>query len=455
MKSKRVLGIIAIVAVVLIIFLAIGKSQGWFGKEGYIKVAVEQGKTRDVVELITANGKIQPETEVKISPDVSGEIVELVVKEGDVVKKGQYLLKIKPENYIMMRNRMEAALNSSRAREKQSEAMLEQRKLDYKRNKKLYEERAISEAEFEQYETNYNTAMAEKEAAVFSVQSAQASLEEAEENLQKTSIYAPMSGTISALNVELGERVVGTEMMSGTEILRIADLSKMEVEVEVNENDIVRVSYMDTAMIEVDAYLDTKFKGLVTEIPVSANTQGITTDQVTNFNVKIRLLPESYQDKITETNPNPLRPGMSATADIQTDVQKDVFSIPIQAVTTRFYDPEAESFDESKEKDEEHVESITIGEEETSVQTSTTDVKADEEKEKQVVVFVEKDGKAMIKVVKTGIQDNTYIQITEGVDPEDNIIVAPYSAISKQLNNDMTIEVVSEKELYKTDKKKN
>lgn len=455
MKSKRVLGIIAITAVVLIIFLAIGKSQGWFGKEGYLKVAVEQGQTRDVVELITANGKIQPETEVKISPDVSGEIVELVVKEGDIVEKGQFMLKIKPENYIMMRNRMEAALNSSKAREKQSEAMLAQRKLDYKRNKKLYEERAISESEYEQSETNYTTALAEKEAAAFSVQSAKASLEEAEENLQKTSIYAPMSGTISSLNVELGERVVGTEMMSGTEILRIADLSKMEVEVEVNENDIVRVSYMDTALIEVDAYLDTKFKGVVTEIPVSANTQGITTDQVTNFNVKILLLPESYQDKVTESNPNPLRPGMSATADIQTDIQKNVFSIPIQAVTTRFYDPEAEEFEKKAEKVEERVESVTIGEGETSVQSASVERdKDDEEKEKQVVVFIEKDGQALIRLVKTGIQDNTNIQILEGIDPEDKIIVAPYSAISKQLDNNTTVEVVPEEDLFSSDKKK-
>lgn len=451
MKSKKLLGIIAAVAVVLIIVLAVGKKQGWFGNEGYIKVAVEQGETRDVVELITANGKIQPETEVKISPDVSGEIVELVVKEGDIVEKGQYLLKIKPENYIMMRNRMEAALNSSKAREKQAEAQLGQRKLDFKRTKKLFEEQAISEAEYEQAETNYNTALAEKEAAAFSVQSAEASLEEAEENLQKTSIYAPMSGTISALNVELGERVVGTEMMSGTEILRLADLSMMEVEVEVNENDIVRVAYMDTALIEVDAYMDKRFIGVVTEIPVSANTSGITTDQVTNFNVKIRLLPESYQDEVTESNPNPLRPGMSATADIQTEKLVDVFSIPIQAVTTRFYDPDAKEF-EGVEKEEQTPESVTVGSEGTSVQMADKK-KGDEEKEKEVVVFVEKDGKAFIKVVKTGIQDNTHIQILEGLDPEDNIITAPYSAISKMLDDDMIIEVVTVEELFKKDNK--
>ncbi len=453
MKSKKLLGIIALVALVLIIVLAIGKKQGWFGSDGYIKVTVEQGQTRDLVELITANGKIQPETEVKISPDVSGEIVELVVKEGDIVKKGQFLLKIKPENYIMMRNRTEAALNSSKAREKQAEAQLLQAKLTFKRNKKLYEDQAISESEYEQAETQYNTALAEKEAAVFSVQSAEASLQEAEENLQKTSIYAPMSGTISALNVELGERVVGTEMMSGTEILRLADLSMMEVEVEVNENDIVSVAFMDTAFIEVDAYLDKKFLGVVTEIPVSANTTGTTTDQVTNFNVKIRLLPESYQDEISETNPNPLRPGMSATADIQTEKLTDVFSIPIQAVTTRFYDPDSKAFEDSKKEKEGEIESVTIGNEGTSVDRAAKPG-GDEEKEKEVVVFVEKEGVAYIRVVKTGIQDNTHIQILEGIGPEDNIITAPYSAISKQLDDEMTIEVVTEEDLFKGDKKK-
>ncbi len=446
MKSKKILGIIALVALVLIIVLAIGKKQGWFGDEGNLRVAIEQGQNRDVIEIITANGKIQPETEVKISPDVSGEIVELVIKEGDVVEKGQFLLKIKPENYIMMRNRMEAALNSAKAREKQAEAQLLLSQLNYKRNKLLYEDQAISESEYEQTETNYNTSLAEKEAAVFSVQSAEASLQEAEENLQKTSIYAPMSGTISALNVELGERVVGTEMMSGTEILRLADLNMMEVEVEVNENDIVRVAYMDTAYIEVDAYLDTRFLGVVTEIPVSANTTGITTDQVTNFNVKIRLLRESYQDKITESNPNPLRPGMSATADIQTEKLIGVFTIPIQAVTTRIYDPDANKEEEGEENTKKE------GKSETSSNKETTKT-SDKDAEKEVVVFLEKEGKAYIRIVKTGIQDNTHIQILEGIDSEDNIITAPYSAISKQLDDNMSVEVVDEENLFKGEKK--
>jgi len=445
MKSKKLLIILSVSAVVLLVFFGVGKKLGWFGEESYVKVATQKGEARNITELITANGKIQPETEVKISPDVSGEIVELAIKEGDKVTKGQFLLKIKPENYIMIRNRTEASLNNAKAREKQAEAQLQMSKQDFERNKKLYEQQAISDAEFEQYQTNYSTAKAEKEAAVFSVQSAVAALEEAQENLEKTSIYAPMSGTISALNVELGERVVGTELMSGTEILRIADLSMMEVEVEVNENDIVRVSYMDTAIIEVDAYLDTKFKGVVTEIPVSANVTGITTDQVTNFNVKIRLLPESYKDKVSVTNPYPLRPGMSATADIQTEAKKGVYSIPIQAVATRVLDENGDA--ETPKEDEEVLEEAAVNST-GDVELSASKVSSGEEKDKETVVFVAVEGKAIMKPVKTGIQDNTYIEIIEGLDSEDEIIVAPYSAISKELGNNMSIEIVPEERLY-------
>ncbi|MEX0987151.1 MAG: efflux RND transporter periplasmic adaptor subunit [Bacteroidales bacterium] len=432
MKSKKLLIILSASAVVLLLFFGIGMKKGWFGQEPYILVAVETVSVRNITEVITANGKIQPETEVKISPDVSGEIVELAIKEGDKVQKGQFLLKIKPENYIMIRNRTEASLNNARAREKQAEAQLQMRKLDYNRSKQLFSQQAISESEFEQSETNYFSAQAEKEAASFSVESSMAALQEAEENLVKTSIYAPMSGTVSALNVELGERVVGTELMSGTEILRLADLNMMEVEVEVNENDIVRVTFMDTAIIEVDAYLDTKFKGVVTVIPVSANVTGITTDQVTNFNVKIRLLPESYQHKVSETNKYPLRPGMSATADIQTEVRKNVMAIPIQAVTTRVVDPREEEDNASQEEDA----------------TAIKSADKDNNKEKETVVFIAIEGKAVMKPVKTGIQDNSYIEILEGLGPEDEVVIAPYSAISNQLNNDSNIEIVPADRLY-------
>jgi HlyD family secretion protein len=448
MKSKRFLLIIAIVAVVLIIVLLIGKKQGWFGNEGFLKVAVEKGVQREIVEIITANGKIQPETEVIISPDVSGEIVDLVIKEGDEVVKGQYLLKIKPEAYQMARNRSEASLNNAKARLKQAEAQLEMASLDYKRNSQLFDQRAISEAEFEQSETAFNTAHAEKEAAEFSVESARATLNEAEESLMKTSVYAPMSGTVSSLSVEVGERVVGTSMMSGTEMLRIADLNRMEVEVEVNENDIVRVAYLDTALIEVDAYPDTRFSGVVSEIPVSASTTGITTDQVTNFMVKILLLHESYADKITKTNPYPLRPGMSATADIQTDRKTGVYSIPIQAVTTR---TDTAGTLTAARFEEERTDQVSS---DGSVSSSSVGVpKETTDDEPIVVVFAISDGKAWIRPVKTGIQDNTYIEITEGLDTAAQVVVAPYSAISRQLKNDMNVEVVPEEDLFSGNKK--
>ena len=441
MKRKRIVLIIVISAVGLLVVLGIGKKQGWFGNEGFLRVAVEKGIQREIVEVITANGKIKPETEVIISPDVSGEIVDLVIKEGDAVRRGQYLLKIKPEAYQMARNRAEASLNNARARLKQAEAQLEMADLDYRRNKQLYEDEAISTAEFEQSLTAYNTAMAEKEAAEFSVQSAQATLDEADESLTKTSIYAPMAGTVSSLSVELGERVVGTSMMSGTEMLRIADLSRMEVEVEVNENDIVRVAYGDTAVIEVDAYPDTDFLGVVSEIPVSANTTGVTTDQVTNFMVKILLLAESYEDKVSESNPYPLRPGMSATADIQTDRRTGVYSVPIQAVTTRMDTTGKASVTEDQQ----------IGQVSSDGSVSSVSLPAEgtsDSDEPIVVVFVVSEGKAWMKAVKTGIQDNNYIEVTEGLDPEAEIIIAPYSAISRQLRDDLPVEVVSEEELF-------
>ncbi|MGW8315125.1 MAG: efflux RND transporter periplasmic adaptor subunit [Bacteroidales bacterium] len=443
MKSKKILIILAVIAVVLVAVLALGKKQGWFGNEGLLKVAVAKGAERNIVEIITANGKIQPETEVAISPDVSGEIVDLVINEGDVVVQGQYLLKIKPEAYEMARNRSEASLNNAKARLKQAESQLEMAKLSFDRNSRLFKEEAISEAEFEESQTSYNTALAEKEAAEFSVESAQASLNEAEESLTKTSIYAPMSGTISMLLVELGERVVGTSMMAGTEMLRIADLSRMEVEVEVNENDIVRVAMGDTALIEVDAYPDTRFKGIVSEIPVSANTTGVTTDQVTNFNVKIFILPESYADKITEKNPYPLRPGMSATSDIQTNRKSGVYSVPIQAVTTRM--------DTAGTKLQPGFEEETMGQvsSEGSVSSSTESIAPDATAdEPMVVVFTVANGKASMKQVKTGLQDNSYIEILEGLDPEDEVVIAPYSAISRQLRDEMSVEVVPEEKLF-------
>ena len=434
MKSKKILLYVLAFVIVAVAVLGIGKKKGWFGNEMKIKVAVEKGVSRNIIEVITANGKVQPETEVKISPEVSGEIVELNVKEGDSVEKGKLLIKIRPDNYISVLNGAEASANNAKARLKQAEARLIQAKQDFDRNKSLWEQKAISEAEFEQVSSSYATAVAEKEAADFSVESALAYMKEAQENLRKTSIYAPMTGTVSMLNVELGERVLGTNMMAGTEMLRIADLNRMEVEVEVNENDIMKVHQYDTALVEMDAYLGRKFKGLVTEIPVSAKTTGLTTDQVTNFDVKILLLNGDYSDLVNEKSPYPFRPGMSTTADIQTSRKFGVFTIPLQCVTTR-PDTVAEIRD-------------------TTAVKNNNDPEVKSKKDELIVAFVAKDGKAMMKTVQTGIQDDKYIEITSGIDTADLVITAPYSAVSKKLANNTLIEVVELKDLFKTDKEK-
>ncbi|HBC79799.1 MAG TPA: efflux RND transporter periplasmic adaptor subunit, partial [Bacteroidales bacterium] len=321
MKNQKILKILVPAVILLLIFAVVGKKAGWFGKAATVKVAVENAEIRTIVETITANGKIQPEKEVKITPDVSGEIVELTIKEGDHVEKGQLLLRIKPDIYISQKDRSMAAISSARARLAQAEAQFIQAELSYKRTKQLYDEQTISKSEFEQTEASYSVAKAEVDAAKYSVISAEASLKEANETLIKTSIYAPMTGTVSMLLVELGERVAGTGMMAGTEMLRVADLSRMEAQVEVNENDIPRVKLGDTATIAVDAYVDYKFRGIVTEMANSAKTTGVSADQVTNFDVKILVLPESYKDLTDKGNTHPLRPGMSATVDIRTEIK--------------------------------------------------------------------------------------------------------------------------------------
>lgn len=418
MKNNKILKILLPIVVVLILFTVVGKKAGWFGKAVTVKVAVEKAEKRNLIETITANGKIQPEKEVKITPDVSGEIVELTVKEGDNVVKGQLLLRIKPDTYISQKDRSLAAISSARARLTQAEAQFTQADLAYKRSKQLFEEQTVSKSDFEQSEATYNVAKAEVDAAKFSVVSAEASLKEANENLTKTSIYAPMSGTVSMLLVELGERVAGTNLMAGTEMLRVADLSRMEAQVQVNENDIPRVKLGDTAVIDVDAYLDQKFKGVVTEIANSAKTTGVSADQVTNFDVKILVLPESYQKLVAAGDKNPFRPGMSASVDIRTQSKRDILTVPIQSVTTR---------------------------------TDTTKNVGGTQQSKDIrtIVFLS-DGKyAVSKDVKTGIQDNSYIEILSGINENDKVISAPFSAISKKLSDSTLIEEVKKEALYK------
>ncbi|MFW5805022.1 MAG: efflux RND transporter periplasmic adaptor subunit [Bacteroidales bacterium] len=442
-KRKTWIRILIGLAVVLIIIAVTGNKAGWFGHKTGHKVACSEVTTRTITETVTANGKVQPETEVKISPDVSGEIIKLDVKEGNKVEKGDFLLKIKPDIYESSLDRAEASLNSakanlsnSRARLEQTKAQFNQTKLNFQRQKQLYDNGTISESEFENAQASYemgiadvNAAKESVRAAEFSVLSAKATLQEAAENLRKTSVYAPMTGAISKLNVELGERVVGTEMMAGTEMLRIANLNVMEVVVEVNENDIIKVEHNDTADIEVDAYLKKTFKGIVTEIANSATTSGLAADQVTNFEVKIRILSSSYEDMMDDNKQSPFRPGMSATVDIRTETAYNTLAVPIQSVTVRT---------DSTKIENPHASEKTGEEPETPLKE---------------VVFVYEDGKVNQTDVTTGIQDTEFIQVTSGLKKGQEVVSAPYSLISNILKDGMHVEKVSEKELYKTDKK--
>ncbi len=421
MKDNKLLKILVPVVLLLLVLAAVGKKQGWFGKEVTVKVAIEKTALNPIVEAVTANGKIEPEKEVKISPDVSGEIVELTVREGDFVQKGVLLFKIKPEIYISARDRATASLSSSQARLSQADAQLIQAELAFNRSKALWEQKTISESEYEQAEAQFKIAKAERESALYSVKSSEATLKEANENLIKTTVYSPMTGTVSSLSVELGERVVGANMMTGTEVLRVADLNRMEVVVEVNENDIIRVKLGDTAKVEVDAYLDRDFTGIVTEIANSAKSVGLTSDQVTNFEVKIYILRESYEDLISEKDPSPFRPGMSASVDIFTDKKTDVLTVPIQAVTTR---------------------------------TDTTKMKMTGIEDIRTIVFVSDGTRALARDVKTGIQDNVKIEIISGLTEGEEVIVQPFSAISKKLADSTLIEVVDKESLFNTEKKK-
>ncbi len=450
--NRKKLILVGAALVILVIVLAVLKSRGVIGPDDTIKVTTDLVGRRTIVETVSANGKIQPETEVKITPYISGEVVELHVREGDEVHEGDLLAKIDPEIYLSNYERMEASLQSqkanlanARARLAQTTAQFTNAKLSYERNKKLYEQNVISDSEYDAAKAQYEVAAAEVDAAEesvraaeFQVASAEASLKEARENLTKTAIYAPTDGTVSRLIVEKGERVAGASQFSaGTEMMRIANLNSMEAVVQVNENDIVRVHMGDTSLIEVDAYLNRKFKGIITEIATSADVTGVSADQVTNFEVKIRLLKESYEDLIPKNTTafSPFRPGMSTTVDIQTKTESQVLTVPIQAVTTR-----ADSTGKSVTARIDSDLNRDAGEDNNKVET---DIKE--------YVFVYNDGEADMVAVEPGIQDNTYIQIVSGLQEGQEIIVGPYRAISRTLENGDEVEKVSKEKLFEDD----
>jgi HlyD family secretion protein len=447
---KKIYWIIIIGVVVVVSVIAVKVANGNKPTEVY----TESAKVTDIIEIVSATGKIQPETELKISSDVSGEITEMMVKEGDQVKKGDLLCRIRPDLYVSAFDRVNASVNTTKANLKTAQAQLEQAKANlansesvYNRNKKLLDQNAISQQDFDAVKAQYEGAKANVQAleagvnaGQYNIQSSEASLKEANTNLEKTFIYSPVDATVSKLSVEKGERVVGVSGMAGTEILRLANLNEMEVSVEVNENDIIKVHKNDTALIEVDAYLDKQFKGIVTEIANSANSTGISIDQVTNFVVKIRMLRESYGYLVNQKNLIPFRPGMSASVDIQTRRVNKVVAVPIQAVTTR----NADSLNKmSGEFDDREVKVKNDNEEKEQKKT--------EEKIKEYV-FVLDNGAAKRVEVKTGIQDNDYIEINSGLKKGDEIICGPYSAVSKSLADKSKVKIVKKEDLYKTEK---
>jgi HlyD family secretion protein len=446
-KSNKVLYILIGLVVILVIFAIIGKSAGWIGKAKEIEVEIAEAKTERIIETVSASGMIQPVYEVKISPDVPGEIIKLNIEEGDSVVRNTILLKIRPDIYQSSLERAKANLNQQKAnlaeaksRVARTEAQLIRAKSEYNRNKDLKDQNVISDADFEISEANYRVAETElrssqesEKASNFIVASAEATVREAEENLRFTTIRAPISGIVSKLDVELGERVVGTAQMAGTEMLRIADLTKMEARVDVNENDIIRVSVGDTAEIDVDSYSHTekKFKGIVTNIANTANTKS-SPDAVTEFEVRIRILNESYADLVEEQGSvSPFRPGMTASVDITTDVKANILTIPLAAVTTRNPNEKAKEGDEDSEENDEE-----------------SDAEVDERKkdESVEVVFLYVEGKAKMVEVETGISDFENIEIIKGVEKGDKIIKGPFIAVSKRLKDgDLTVEKENQK----------
>ncbi len=444
-SSKKWLYIIGGLVVAVVVFLIVGKQQGWVGKEEITEVTIAKSKLASITERVSASGKIKPEVEVKISSDVSGEIIELNVKEGDSVRQGMLLCKIRPDNYRSMVDRAQAAVRSAQASLMQARAGLAQTegrlvrlKLEYDRNKKLWEQKVISDADWDLSRTNYQvgqqeaeSAKANIEAGKFNVESARAGLKDALENLRKTEIFAPVSGTVSKLTVEKGERVVGTSQMTGTEIMRLANLHNMEALVDVNENDIVRLTIGDTADIDVDSYSSQKrkFKGIVTSVANTAKT-AVTSDVVTEFEVKVRILPASYADLVKDKgNASPFRPGMTAAVEIITERRDGILTVPLTSVTTRQDEKDKQ---DKKAKEGENKDGPKV----------TTDTKKVEAKEDiKEVVFVYEKGIAKKRIVKTGISDFENIQILDGLKEGEEVISGPFLEVSKRLKDGKKVSI--------------
>ncbi len=445
---KWIIGILLVVVVVLVVL----KATGAIGKEEGTKVTAEKVTNRTIIETVNASGKVYPEVEVKVSPDISGEIVELNVAEGDTVKKGQVLARIYADIYTSQRDQasaqvsqMQAQVGNSQAQLGSLKATVDQTTSAYKRQKQLLDEKVISQAEFEtaqqaylSAQSSYNAALSGIKANQAAVQSAQASLTTAAKDLGRTTITAPMDGVISLLSVKKGERVAGNSFNVGTEMMRIADLNSIEVQVDVSENDIPKVKLGDSAIIEVDAYNQRKFRGYVYKIanPSASLTSSSSssTTSVTNYEVHIRLLPSSYRDLIGHDKPFPFRPNMTGSADIQTRTHGNVLSVPLNAVSTR---------DSNNNATQKTVSATTPATDENQNESAGDDVN-------EVVFVLQPDGTVKQQTVKTDIQDLNFIQITQGLKAGEQVITGPYDVVNKDLKNGTKVKVVSKDELTKS-----
>ncbi|MGA0817342.1 MAG: efflux RND transporter periplasmic adaptor subunit [Schleiferiaceae bacterium] len=397
MNKKRIYWIAGGLALALVVGV-VGKKQGWWGQtDEVLEVEVAKSELRQIVETVSASGRIQPAVEVKMSPEVSGEIIELAVVEGQSVRRGQLLARINPDLYQSAVGRAEALVNQAKSGLLQAKAQFVEVKAAYQRNQGLYDQNVLSKAEWEAAQRAYQVAELSVQSAEFQVRSAENSLKESRDNLKRTTLVAPMDGTVTGLNVELGERVVGTAQMAGTELMRISDLGRMEVVVDVNENDIVRINVGDSADVRVDAFLGHQFKAVVTEVRNAANVNAAAgVNQVTNFKVTLEVDPASYQDLVADYGVQPLRSGMTATVDVRTDVQRNVVSVPVESVALR------------------------------SDSTST---------EPKEVVFVV-DGTRVRQVpVTTGIQDEQFIQVVKGLKDGESVVRGPFDAVSRKLED--------------------
>ena len=436
--------------VVLLIFIVVGRSMGWIGKPKEIEVELAKAKRVTIIEKVSASGTVQPVTEVKIAPEVSGEIIDLLIEEGDSVRRGTTLVKIRPDTWQSRLESAEASLSQQRANLEQARASLSRAKAtliraeaEFKRNERLYGEKVISDADWQLATQNYEVAKndvssseQQVEAARYIIKSTEASLREARENFRKTTVVSPMDGVVSKLIVKNGERVVGTATMTGTEMLRIADLHKMEVRVDVNENDIVRVHVGDTALIDVDAYAsqNKEFKGIVTLIANTAKDK-VSTDAITEFEVRILILSSSYEDLVKEGNKFPFRPGMTASVDVLTTTKNNALSVPLASVTTRNPDDQ-QNTQNNNEGGGPPAENTNQG----------NDDKKPPKKEDKTVIFVNVKGEAKMVEVKTGISDYDNIEILTGISDTTEVVSGPFLAVSKRLKDGDKIRKLEKKE---------